>query len=348
MILSLFRKLNKTIKEFFLNRTVISLLFFLTAGLVSAQSYRETRIYVPPIDGVGYMDDMAWAYRRITGEIDRMYRTLGRSRRSSDYVITGRVMPIADEDIDLPPESADHEYVLYVELFDNALGETIGNQFVTYLYPDEETTETLGVIIYNLLSPLPDVIELYDDGDAWRNKWVYLDLSFLWLPRVFHGTYQSVDVANIGAELMVDFHFLRFMGLKMGMELSQDWVTVYPKNELFYNDMIIDFPVALTFVLRPLKILMLEPYVGGSLNMSLQGTTNPHPLSWLVGLELGIKAGYGIVTLDPRFSMDFGQSFVTEGDTRHEYWRYTIHLGLGYKMGFIQRQEIRKQETRKR
>jgi hypothetical protein len=317
------------------NKTVVFILLFITAGgLLSAQSYRETRIYVPPIDGEGYIDDLAWFYRQVTAEIDSLHRTLGRSRRTSDYVVTGRLMPLAGEKIQTLPGSENDEYVLYVELFDNRLNDTIGNQYITYSYPDERTAASLSVIIYNMLSPLPDLAVQYGEDDNWRNRFVYLNLSFLWTPRVYTGTYQSVNAAGVGAEAMINIHFLRFLALKAGAELSQEWVVVYQDDA--YTDMILDFPAAISFVLRPGDYMMLEPYVGGNLNLSLNGKTKPYPFSWMAGVQLGIKAGIGIVTFDPRFSMDLSRS-QTVVPTPYEYWRYSIHLGIGYKMGFIQR-----------
>jgi hypothetical protein len=313
----------------------------MTGGFLSAQSYRETRIYVPPVDGEGYIDDLAWFYRQITGEVDSLHRTLGRSRRTSDYVITGRLVPAVGEKIQLLPGAEEDEYVLYIELFDNQLNENIGSQYITYSYPDERTVAALSVIIYNMLSALPDTVELYSAEDAWRNRFLHLNLNFLWNPSVYTGVYQSAYASRVGAEFMLDIHVLPFLALKAGAEVAPDWIVVSQnenkKNE--YNDMIISFPAAVAFVLRPGNILMLEPYAGASLNLSLNGISKPYPLSWMAGTQLGIKAGIGILTIDPRFSMDFGKSntIAEKLADEHEYWRYTVHFGIGYKIGFFSR-----------
>lgn len=320
-----------------MKKTTFFLFFILAGGFLSAQSYRETRIYVPPIDGEGYIDDMAWFYKQITGEITLQHRSLGKSRRFSDYVITGKLMPLTGEN--MPPSEVppDHEHILNVELFDNSLNEVIGNQYITYAYPDEITTNGLSVIMYNLLSAIPDVVELYGAEDNWRNKFIYLNLNFVWNPRVYIGSYHSVNIAGVGAEVRVDVHFLRFMALKAGAEVSQEWVTVY-QNQPGITDMILDFPVSVAFVLRPGN-LMLEPYIGGNWNVSLLKATRPHPFSWNAGVQLGIKVGAGVLTFDPRFAMDFGKSYINtpKQADRYPYWRYSIHLGIGYKVGFLKR-----------
>jgi hypothetical protein len=264
------------------------------------------------------------------------YRTLGKARVLSDYVITGKVMPLAEVEIELPPDSEYDEYVLFVELFDNAVGEAIGEQYITYAVPDQNTEDALSVIIYNLLSAIPDVIELYGEDQNWSNKFIYLNPAFVWMPKVYTGTLQSLHIAGVAGEFMVDLHVLRFLAVKIGVEVSQDWGVVNKQpNRLEFIDMIVDFPVAVAYIIRPLPYMMLEPYIGGVLNLSLHRSMVPFIVSWTAGFQVGIKAGPGIITLDPRFSMDFGESNITE--LNYPYWRYTMHLGLGFKFGFIQK-----------
>jgi len=318
-----------------LKKTAFFLFLALACGSLWAQAYREVKIYVPPLDGVGFIDDMALFYKKITGEIVMQYRTLGKARVLSDYVITGKVMPIAEEEIELPPDSEDDEYVLYVELFDNAQNVAIGEQFITFTIPDENTERALSVILYNLLSAIPDVMELYGEEDNWRNRFVYFGLCFLWNPRVYTATHQAVNIAQVGAEFVTDVHILSFLSARIGAELSQDWVVVLPNEKgLATMDMIIQFPLSIAYVLRPFQNIMMETYLGASFNLSLQKTTNTYPFSWHAGVEFDIRLGPGILTIDPRFSQDIGGSSLPDGQG---YWRYTIHLGIGYKLGFFKR-----------
>lgn len=311
--------------------------FMLFLPPLSAQE-RETRIFVPPLDGTGYIDDMAYFFKQITGEIVGQYRTLGRTRRTSDYVITGRVMPIEDLNEPIPLGAENDTNVLFVELFDNELGEVISDQFVTYSYPDEATNEMLSVIIYNMLSVIPDSMEgTFGSYDAWRNKRLYLNINFLWVPRVYTGQQQSVNIAGVGAEALVDFHIFRFLAVKAGVEITPEWVVMSSRPEEQTQDMIMSGTAALAFVLRPQDIFMLEPYVGAQYNFSLQNKTEPYPISWTAGFQLGIRTGLGIITIDPRFSMDIGESKIDPNIDTRQYWRYTMHLGIGYKIGFFNR-----------
>jgi hypothetical protein len=279
---------------------------------------------------------MALFYKRITSEITMQYRTLAKARFLSDYVITGTLMPLEGQDIELPPGSEEDEYVLYLDLFDNALGDTIGEQYITYPYPDDIALDALSVIIYNLLSAIPDVIELYGEAENWRNKLIYFNPVFIWNPRTYTGSYQSAHIAGVGAEVVVDFHILSFLAIKVGAEVSQDWVVI-SEPETAVIDMVLDFPVCVAVVLRPLSNLMIEPYLGGNYNLSLLGVSKPSYFSWSAGVQMGLRAGFGMISFDPRFTMDFTNSYNVKSS--YEYWRYSIHLGIGYKFGIIQRSQ---------
>jgi len=313
--------------------------FFLlfTGGLLYAQQYREAKIYVPPLDGVGFIDDMALFYKKITGEIVMQYRSLGKARVLSDYVITGKVMPIAEVEIELPPDSEGDENVLFVELYDNAVGEAIGEQYITYSIPDENTENALSVIIYNLLSAIPDVIELYGEEDNWRHKFIYFNPNFLWEPKRYLVETESLNMASIGVELLVDVSVLDFLAVKVGAEITQDMLQYKPEER--YVDMIITFPLAAAYIIRPLSYLMLEPYLGVNFNFSLQKITKPYLLGVMAGFQAGIKAGPGIVVIDPRISFDVGQSYNERKtpNTTPFYWRIMFHIGVGYKFGFFKR-----------
>jgi len=326
---------------------VLPLFFLFTVFCAFAQAptrdnpadFRETRIYVPPIDGIGVIEDMAYFYKQITGEITRQYRQLGRTRRTSDYVITGRVMPIdeLEEEIEMPPDAEGDENVLFIELFNNETDEIIGMQYITYTIPDATTEEAISVIIYNMLSGIPDLLEGIAFYDNWRHRRLYLNASFLWTPRYFYGDYPSVNISGVGAEITADVHLLSFLAVSLGGELSQEWMRITNKEGDEQTDMLLAVPLAVKFVFRPLESFMLEPYLGAQYNLSLLRTTTPYPVAWLAGTQLGIRLGYGVLTIDPRFSMDFGKSWtVFKGDT-YEYWRYSIHLGIGFKLGFFNR-----------
>jgi hypothetical protein len=321
-----------------MKKTIIFLIIFFTLALclyAQETATRETRIYVPPLDGTGYIDDMAYFYKQITGEITDQHRTLGRTRRSSDYVITGTVMPTSEVNDILPYGSENDTNILFVELFDNALNESVSNQFITYNYPDEPTNEMLSIVIYNMLSVIPDSMEgAYGEWDAWRNKRLYLNVNFLYSPRGYRTqtSPQAGNLLSIGGEFMVDYHITSFLAVKAAGEITQDAV---PFTTIDY-DTITSFTLAPAFVTRPGENFMLEYYTGASLNFSFfpERTTIPSLVSWIIGVQLGVRTGFGIVTFDPRFGMDLGWS---QSQKYGQFRRWTVHLGVGFKMGFFDR-----------
>ena len=177
--------------------------------------------------------------------------------------------------------------------------------------------------------------ELDDDEDDWRGKFLYLGLSLLWIPRIYSDISYN-NMASVGVEFTADIRPLDFLSVRVGVELSQDLLIIDSSD--IVTDMILDFPVAVAYVSKPIPNIMLEPYLGGSLNLSLQGITNPYFFSWHAGVELSLKLGFGILTIEPRFSQDLGNSSITtfKGDVL-EYQRSTIHIGVGYKVGIIKR-----------
>jgi len=174
-----------------------------------------------------------------------------------------------------------------------------------------------------------------DEGD-WYNKFIYLGISLLWIPRIYSDISYN-NMASVGVEFTADIRPLDFLSVRVGVEMSQDLLII--NSSEIVTDMIIDFPVAVAYVFSPIQDIMLEPYLGINYNLSLQGTTYPYFLSWNVGVELAIKSGLGIFTIEPRFAMDIGKSYLISPYSKEtlEYSRSTIHLGIGYKISLMGR-----------
>ena len=226
-------------------------------------------------------------------------------------------------------DDPDQEFLFYLALLDNITGNIIAQQEIIYLFTDSSVDILLSVIVYNMLSSIPDVVEYYD----WRDKWFFVNASLLWSPRIYRGDYQSVSIGNVGIGLSAESQFFSFMALRMGVELIQDWVVVSETTGEAYRDMILEIPLALKLVFKLSENYMLEPYAGLTYNFSLQGITNPFIISWMGGLQLCVQAGPGMITIDPRISIDMEHSQIMS--TLQEYHRFVLHIGMGYKIGFF-------------
>jgi len=308
------------------------LLLLLFPVSLFAQNFRDAKIYVPPVTGTGRLQDNTFFYRQLTEEVILQFYSLVRARGDSDYVLVGVIEPFFESEKEKREVDYDNpfqKFVFRLELQDSVTGEMIARQEIFYNYVDEYAAEYLSVAVYNMLSWIPDI----EIADYWRDNWLYLSASVLWTPRVYNGVYQSVYYTDFGLGFLAEFQFLNFMSLQMGVGFSQDWVITSSRRDEYYRDVIVEIPLAIKFVLKFFDNWMIEPYSGVHLNLSLINTTRPFFLSWMAGLQLGIKAGPGMVTIDPRFSMDLGVSYIER--TLQPYQRFIIQIGIGYKFGFL-------------
>ena len=224
-----------------------------------------------------------------------------------------------------------HEFTLRLELIDNATGELIGEQRLVYVAVDASVGDLLSIQVYNMLAGIPDIEETND----WRDNWLFLETSLLWSPRIYIEQNQSVNWLNFGLRASLEFHFTNFLSLGAGAQFVQDWVVTSIDE---HRDLVLEIPLALKIVLKPSNYYMLEPYGGIAFNFSLLNATIPSPSSWFVGLQFGVKAGAGMIVIDPRFSMDLGKSALTARPI--EYQRNSIQIGVGYKIGFFLKRSI--------
>jgi hypothetical protein len=227
--------------------------------------------------------------------------------------------PVHVENDEAAEDSGVQEYVFTLELANSMTGDVISKQYLIYRSTDAAVGELVSVMVYNMLINIPDIEA---DVDI-RDNWLYAEVNALWTPRIYSGQGQSIYLVNFGVGLSAEYHFFDFMSVSLGLQIVPEWV-------YDHRDLLLEAPASLRFVFKPLEYV-LEPYGGVSLNLSLMGTTKPSLFSWFAGVQFGLKAGPGMITVDPRFSMDFTRSSVSEGG----YNRYMIQLSIGYKFGFF-------------
>ena len=224
------------------------------------------------------------------------------------------------------------EFSLKLELINNVTGETLGKQQLVFTTVDASVGDLLSIQVYNMLAGIPDIEETYD----WRDNWLFLEASFLWAPRIYTEENQSINWINFGLRLAFEFHFIDFLSLGIGSQFVQDWVVSNRYGE--FRDLILETPISLKGVFKPAEQFVIEPYGGIALNFSLMNATKPPAASWFAGLQFGVKAGPGMIVIDPRFSMDFGKSSLV--GTPVVYQRDSMQIGIGYKMGFFLKRSV--------
>jgi hypothetical protein len=225
------------------------------------------------------------------------------------------------------------KYYFKLEMIDNATDEVLGVQNFVFNTPDDSVNRLISVIIYNLLSDIPDVSGKRGDS---RDRWLYFEISALWMPTIYYGGYENFNLLHFGMKIGAEFRFLKFMSLGAGVQITQDNI-VTSVNE--YSDLILETPVSLKGFFKIGNNFALEPYGGAAWNYSLEKTIQPSMFSWFAGCQFGIKdkSETGMFFIDPRFSMDFYDSVLPAENIN--YQRYSIQLGIGYKFGVIQRKK---------
>jgi len=226
-------------------------------------------------------------------------------------------------------DSGAGESVFTLELINSITGDAIAKQYIIYRFTDAAVGDLISIIVYNMLMSIPDI-----EADAdWRNNWLFADINAIWAPRVYTVPDQHISWVNFGIGVSLEYNFLDFMSVGLGVQLVQDGIVITDEESgVEYRDLLLEIPLALKFVFRP-STFTLEPYGGVSYNHSLMETTTPSFLSWFAGIQFGMKVGPGMIVIDPRFSMDFFNSQIVENSV--EYQRYLFQISLGYKFGFL-------------
>jgi hypothetical protein len=320
----------------------------LGAGFALDAQSRPTVIYVEPVSGTGSgPGDNEYFAGLIAKELEEMnYTVVGMPLNAA---FTLRVV-ITPHDIRGETFMA-RMYVLHLGLWNNRTGEPLMNQDLFYTNPHE-----IAGLLTMILSRLPlepgvsvsahgaNAGSAGEEPDAWSNRQWYFTASAFWSPHTYAAEATSTYYVNFGFGLYAEYHFVKFAAGKLkflkylsvgtGLELIPDWVAVSDMPNDSYRDLVLEIPLLIQFVIKPSGHFMLTPYAGINLNLALYGETIPPLFAWRVGFQYGVKAGPGIIVIDPWFSMDIGKSRLgMDLNDNISYQRYMMHIAIGYKYG---------------
>jgi len=294
---------------------------------LSAQSRTSASIYVSPVTGTGSKpEDNTLFYNQLVIELTDQNYVMVMAQDGADFSLVGTLV-----------QTDEGEFSFHLELQDNKIGETTVEGELLYETVDDINSQ-FPVLVSTLLYTIPDdPIPKAGTGinDEWRNKWLYVGASAIWSPRIYTGTETSTNLLSIGGGISAEFHVLNFLSLEAGLEFAQDMVKINDKDEMCS---LLEIPLLIKGVFKPGKWFMLEPYAGVQLNIPFESTTKA-PATFLAGLQYGVKAGPGTFFVNARFGMDIGD-FNVEATSDHDgfsFKRTTIHVGVGYKFGLINR-----------
>jgi len=311
----------------------------------------ESKIYVffPSITGAGQTpDDNRLLVNMITNELAMKQYTLINTPRGADFLLYG-IIGLYDDKKDYTNEGQptitytynaslqtftyEQPYIFQLVLRKVATGDVI-LQNVVYVTMDD-MRNFLPVLVNNLFMYIGSI----DTGLTWADYWLSLGASAFWSPRTYMGTQEAVHYANFGGGFSAETHLFRYVSFEAGAEITQDWVPYTNADEDQYQNLMLEFPLAIKFNYKFTNYFMMGLLGGAQINVPLLKNTEPPRAAWMIGLLGGVRVGSGMLYLEPRFSKDIGSSELSlnYGATKIKYQRNIVHIGIGYKHGFFRK-----------
>jgi len=339
-----------------MKKCVALLLLFGVGCALFAQSSPPV-IYVEPVSGTGSgPGDNEYFSNLIVRELEARNYTVVTMPRNSTFTLRAVITP---QDIRGETFMA-RMYVLHVGLWNNRSGEALMNQDFFYTVPSE-----IASLLSNMLGELPfEPSGASSSGSgangeglgiaggvageaidtSWRDRYWYFMANVFWTPRTYKAESTSTYYINFGFGLYAEYHFiqlateklkfLKYLSLGTGIELVPDWVAVTDVATDSYRDLVLEIPLLVQFIIKPPGHFMLMPYAGINMNFALYQIAIPPLFAWRIGFQYGVKAGPGIITIEPWFSMDIGKSRLgMDINDSISYQRYMMHIAIGYKYG---------------
>ena len=332
---------------------------------LQAQIPPNATVYVAPVSGAGSAaGDNEYFAGLITRELENHNYRIARTPRTATHTITAAISPFEIFTLKV--------FILHLALRDNITGEIMGSQDLIYGEPFEINSLIGGKISQilhatptaanqetpgtdNMSEEMQKAAEAAaalaaggtaagnNNTDEWRTREWYFSASLYWSPRVYAAAEStSTYYTNFGFGLYIDYHFIdiapekkgffKYFGIGTGLEITPEWVAASDMPDDHYRDLVLEFPIVLQAVFRPGSHFMFIPYAGINFNWAIYMATKPPLLSWKAGLQYGVKAGPGMIVINPWFSMDIGNSSLYDNENV-QYKRYMMHIGLGYKIG---------------
>jgi hypothetical protein len=305
----------------------VCLLLLCAAFPLCAQS-KSAAVYVPPVTGIGSKpEDNEYFHKQLVSEVTYQHFNLAKTKKDAEFTLIAT--------LSAHPDNASYDvqqYVLHLAIVDNKNNKRMSDGELVYEIP-EDIKDLFPGLVYTLLYTIPQ-----DSGkDNWRNKWLFAGAGTFWTPRIYTSESVSTHLASFGGGIFAEYHFLNFMSVETGFEIATDMIKVVAKAKESYNNALLEIPVLVKGVIKPGDYFILEPYAGVQFNIPFDKTTAPPALAWLAGFQYGVKAGPGVLFIDPRFSMDMGESVMDADPSVKDlaFQRYIIHVGVGYKLGFF-------------
>ena len=337
-------------------KKLLNLLFLLTAAMsVYAQTREDILIYIAPVAGMP--EHAAFFHDHFEMEVFAANYSITDNPRDADYIFQLEAKPniiVYDDGSEEAAPPGEPQYVLQLDLI-RVEDDVEIVSFAFFFTEREDIYEHSLTMVYQAMANVPITrLGHVDESDRWRNKWLYIRMSFDYPVVTTHQLLSSPTIAHSNdTDFLTLDHMVRAVpGLTVGLELQfLDWMSAEIGFICRFGDasgnytFIPGAELQLKFPIKPARYFMLEPYVITQTKANTSQSYRSFP--WLgvgAGFQFGIKGGEsGAFFIDINFVYSVGDVVMknpagTDWYPRDiKYRRYSVGIGFGYKLGFFDR-----------
>ena len=328
-----------------------------------AQVNSNTSIFLPPVTGIGKtQNDNTVIAQMLTNEIKARHGNVGKSMQEADFILYGTLAPYHEEEqyyhdyiyLNVEDPSTDvtvytynatlrdaqweQVYIFQLILKDQKTNQAILLQNLLYL-SIEDVFDYFPLLIYNIFTKI-NFKEGYAETEDWRNKWLYLRVSFDFpitryelIKRkdlyngnaIYSGNFDHPDWVSpldnmivfwpgmtVGAEVQL----LDWLSIEPNIQVNQEYLNYKDKGSMDNGFINLTAGLQLKFPLKFFRNIMLEPYGAVSyraITSSDVFDSPPMSLSRIAfggGAQVGMKGWKqtGSVFIDINYMYYYGES----------------------------------------
>jgi hypothetical protein len=323
------------------------------------QTREDTRIFIPPVRAHDPFHALFF-HEAFSMELAGAGYTQTGSAQDSDYTLNLEVRPnmiLFDDGTEEQAPPGEQQFIIVLHLVRNE--DNI--EIVTLSFPFDDTDEMYEFnlpLLYQAMANVPltrlgdIIIDVVEEDDRWRNKWLYVRASFdypikfyqrkspqfiysedrVWPQRVHHEI-SPFPAVTIG----VEFQYLHWMSTELDFNLSF--------RDPMSNAFIPSIQIEQKFPIKPAEHFKISPYVAIAFPLNTSSAARRFPRVGLGGgAQLGVRGGnMGAFFVDINYIHFLGTVVMRNDDPdfpvpdRITYNRFVVGLGIGYKIGFLDR-----------
>jgi hypothetical protein len=339
------------------------IVILLTAAVCAfAQTREDIRIFIPPVSAAP--DQAAFFRENFTSETRGAGYTVTENAGEADYSLkldVGPNMVLYDDGTEELAPDDEAQYVLNINLTRNEDDVVI----ISLFYPFAALEEMYDFNLYLLYQamanvPLTKEIGAADRSTQWRNKWIYIRASidypitfYRLIPHNYYGPaiWNSEALNQNSKSINIDNNISPWIAATVGLEIQYlNWMSTEVNFNLSFKDpmghaFIPTIFIEQKFPIKPSEQFMIEPYIAVTFPTNTSSKSKEFPkLGAGGGVQFGVRGGsMGAIFVDINYIYYFGDVVVANTNSTYKYPstvsynRFVVGLGLGYKIGFVNR-----------